>query len=669
MSMVLGAKTAIAAAVDAYFNLVTLLLPGDGTNGAQNNTFLDSSSNNFTITRNGNTTQGTFSPFSQTGWSNYFNGSTDYFNFAAQSGFSFGTGDWAIETFVYLTSTADQAIYDARPTSTNGLYPLVDTAGGKFRYYTNSASRIESNSTFSANTWYHLVVSRVSGTTRMFIDGVVQSTTYTDSNNYIVGTNRPTIGIGGFNLTGPLSGYLSNMRVLKGSGYTSVTVPTAPLTAVTNTQLLICQSNRFVDNSANAYAITITGTPSVQAFSPFAPTAAYSASTNGGSGYFDGTGDYLTVGTAADWTFLHNTTAAWTMEFWVYNTTTGSATTLLDTNASTTGSTGVTVQKTASEFINVFITYSSAGNNIVNGTSNITLKANAWNHVFISYNQSLANTNLVFYINGAAAGTANKTANTPSSGNPANALSIATYGAGAGQFFPGYIGSLRISNTVRSTPSSVPTSPYTSDANTKLLANFTNAGITDATAKNDLETVGNAQISTTQSKFGGSSIYLDGVGDYCALRSNQDLILGSGDFTIECWLYPESQPGAYNAIVGGNATGQPLLSLRGSGTSSSIGFNAYGSADVFNISYTFTQNTWVHIAVSRSGTNLRLFINGTQTGSTVTNSTNFSGAITTVGVADNGNYLLKGYIDDLRITRFARYTSNFTAPTAAFALQ
>jgi hypothetical protein len=66
---------------------------------------------------------------------------------------------------------------------------------------------------------------------------------------------------------------------------------------------------------------------------------------------------------------------------------------------------------------------------------------------------------------------------------------------------------------------------------------------------------------------------------------------------------------------------------------------------------------------------LRLFINGTQTGSTVTNSTNFSGAITTVGVADNGNYLLKGYIDDLRITRFARYTSNFTAPTAAFALQ
>jgi len=57
---------------DQYFEQTTLLLPGNGTNGAQNNTFIDASTNNFTITRNGNTTQGTFSPFSPTGWSNSF---------------------------------------------------------------------------------------------------------------------------------------------------------------------------------------------------------------------------------------------------------------------------------------------------------------------------------------------------------------------------------------------------------------------------------------------------------------------------------------------------------------------------------------------------------------------------------------------------------------------
>mgnify|MGYP003349823598 CR=1 FL=1 len=59
---------------DPQFDYVTLLLNGDGTNGGQNNTFLDSSTNNFTITRNGNTTQGSFSPYGNL-WSNYFGGS------------------------------------------------------------------------------------------------------------------------------------------------------------------------------------------------------------------------------------------------------------------------------------------------------------------------------------------------------------------------------------------------------------------------------------------------------------------------------------------------------------------------------------------------------------------------------------------------------------------
>ena len=65
---------------DPFFEQTVLLLHGDGTNGAQNNTFLDSSSNNFTITRNGNTTQGTFTPFSLAAgeWSNFFYGNGDY---------------------------------------------------------------------------------------------------------------------------------------------------------------------------------------------------------------------------------------------------------------------------------------------------------------------------------------------------------------------------------------------------------------------------------------------------------------------------------------------------------------------------------------------------------------------------------------------------------------
>ena len=66
--------------LDPQFNYVTMLLHGDGTNGAQNNTFLDSSTNNFTITRNGNTTQGSFSPYGSN-WSNFFNGTDSWFTF------------------------------------------------------------------------------------------------------------------------------------------------------------------------------------------------------------------------------------------------------------------------------------------------------------------------------------------------------------------------------------------------------------------------------------------------------------------------------------------------------------------------------------------------------------------------------------------------------------
>ena len=77
---------------DPYFNYTTLLLPGNGTNGAQNNTFLDSSTNAFSITRNGNTTQGTFSPFSQTGWGNYFDGSGDYLSGPTNNAVSTFTG-------------------------------------------------------------------------------------------------------------------------------------------------------------------------------------------------------------------------------------------------------------------------------------------------------------------------------------------------------------------------------------------------------------------------------------------------------------------------------------------------------------------------------------------------------------------------------------------------
>jgi hypothetical protein len=85
---------------DPQFNYVTMLLHGDGTNGAQNNTFLDSSTNNFAITRGGNTTQGSFSPYGSN-WGNYFgtaNGNALLFTELTLS------SDFTIETWIYQTA-------------------------------------------------------------------------------------------------------------------------------------------------------------------------------------------------------------------------------------------------------------------------------------------------------------------------------------------------------------------------------------------------------------------------------------------------------------------------------------------------------------------------------------------------------------------------------------
>jgi hypothetical protein len=208
-----------------------------------------------------------------------------------------------------------------------------------------------------------------------------------------------------------------------------------------------------------------------------------------------------------------------------------------------------------------------------------------------------------------------------------------------------------------------------------LLLSGTNGGITDATAKGVFETVGSAQISTAQSKFGGSSMAFDGSGDALILPASQNLALETGNFTIEMWVYGANNGGT----VGGSYP--RLFSLGTVQTTGSIeSYNAAGTlyVEIFGSSITFTASTllnssWNHFAISRSGSSVKAFVNGTQVGSTLTNSTNLNKAASSTSIigaatASTGNF--NGYIDDLRITKgYARYTANFTPPTAAFPTQ
>jgi hypothetical protein len=656
MNMLLGARTAIAAAVDEFFNLTTLLLPGDGTNGAQNNTFLDSSTNNFTITRNGNTTQGTFSPFSQTGWSNYFDGTDDYLSVADNAVLRPGAGAFTLEAWIYRGAAgAAHTIYAKGGASTGIVFQV--TSGNVLRF-THTTTNIDSTGTISANTWTHVVVVREgTGTnqTKLYINGTQDgqgtvSTDFTQTEEVRIGTNRGA--------TEDFNGYISNLRFTKGAAlYTGNFTPsTSPLTttsqgaSATDVELLTCQSNRFVDNSSNGFSITVNNNASVQAFSPFLPTIPYSAATVGGSGYFDASGDYLTATQSA---FI--ATGDFTCEAWYYQINQTSGFQGIVSTAAAGGTTGIRIT-TDSGTLTIWLNNSSV--------TVASAPQNQWNHVAISRTGTGSN-NVSCYLNGTRVGQLTNTGSTTNS-----SLTVGRYYYDTADYYiNGYISNVRLvvgSGLYSGATITVPTAPFTAVTNTQLLLNFTNAGITDATAKNVLETLGNAQISTTQSKFGGSSVYFDGTGDYLDIPSTINAQFGTGDFTVEGWLYLNSLAATQVLFefraASGASYGQVYITTGGV-------LRFYLPTDV-GTSNTLSTGAWTHFAITRASGTLNMYIGGTR-GYSATYTTAMDATRFRIGADVNGANGVNGYIDDLRFTKgFARYTgSTLTVPTAAFALQ
>jgi hypothetical protein len=210
----------------------------------------------------------------------------------------------------------------------------------------------------------------------------------------------------------------------------------------------------------------------------------------------------------------------------------------------------------------------------------------------------------------------------------------------------------------------VPTAPPTGGT---ALLNFTNAGIFDNTGKNNLETVGNAQINTTTKKYGTGSLEFDGTGDWLLLPHTLDQQLRTATFTIEFWVYLASgDTGSNRGLVAkGTSTTGFLVSLN---TTQKVVFTF--TTSTITSTGSINLNSWNHIAVVRAGTGTdqtNIYINGTNDG-TGTVSIDFSQTtVMYVGANRTGGDPMKGFIDDLRITKgVARYTANFTPPTKAF---
>jgi len=730
---------------DPYYEYTTLLLPGTGTNGAQNNLFLDSgtagdavftasisgttmtvsavtsgtiyvgclitgtgvtanttitalgtgsggvgtytvsqsqtvssttiTSDGFPITRNGNTTQGTFSPFSQTGWGNYTAGSVSgasRIDVAGTSGL-FGTNvSYTIEGwFNFITpSVTDNTNIIATNTNTYPSRWVIDanvtSSLINLRIITESNAILYSGSTvsYSLGSWVHLAIvnDNAANTLTFYINGQAAGTRAKVS----LGSYATLNLLNQYGVASAVPFYASNFRITNGQALysTNFTPSTVPLTTTSqgatagNVALLTFQSNRFVDNSSSPKTLTVNGSNSVVAFSPFNPTASWSAATYGGSGYFDGSGDYLTVPDNAAFAFG---SGAVTIEAWVYSTITISAfTTFLaqSDNASAAGSSFVFLADTSGKLNFEFY----SGSSTLSLVDPDVLPTRQWVHIAAVRNSS--NT-VSIYVNGVR-----KATNSSYSSSVNDSSSLPSVGARNTGIQPltGYISSARIvKGTAVYDPTlttlTVPTAPLTNITNTSLLLNFTNAGIYDATSKNDLETVGSAQISTAQSKWGGSSMAFDGTGDWLLIPDQPIQRIGTGNFTIEMWVYRNSS-GTYGLAGKGTGTTGWLVSLN---SSNQVVFT-YGSSTITS-SGTVSATTWTHIAVVREGTSTnqtKIYINGTNDG-TGTVSTDFNQTNSMyIGADRTGGSAANAYVQDVRITNYARYTGNFTAPTAAF---
>ena len=329
----------IASAVSSFslvFSIVnsqytSALITSVGANLADNNDFVDSSTNSHTITPTGNVTQNTFSPYRHGGNSVSFAGTNSssenylWINAAIVP----ATGSWTYESWVRIDRKSDGerhsliSWYANSVAGRGNIFVRADNEtnpGIVFVYVDGMSVYPQSTTRIDDSAWHHVVVERDGNVWSVWIDGTredqqTQNVTLNTSVNTRLGhiVNTSATSHSG------LKGLMRDVRFstsAKYSGATSISVPTEDQATTTGYALLCCQSfDPYTDKTGNR-EITVYSDTSVKQIGagPYTHTV-YSASDNGGSMYFDGNGDRLDVG--PDNSFLVGTGSV-TMECWCY---------------------------------------------------------------------------------------------------------------------------------------------------------------------------------------------------------------------------------------------------------------------------------------------------------------------------------------------------------------
>jgi hypothetical protein len=656
-------------------------VPGTSLLTCQGNRLIDISQNNSTVTTNGSIAISSESPFSPAytqatpvSYSVAFDGTGDTISTPFTSAISVSTGDFTMEAWCYPTTTTNgiDSIWGSGNYSVmlyhNGTAWTLEVGDGGGNYFTIAG-------TASLNEWHHMAVTRSGSNFNLWIDGVSAGTGTTAG----ALKNSGTLVIGGNGNGQNFTGYMSNFRLVKGTAvYTgNFTRPILPLTlsgtaeiysnaanvnttfAAANTRILTCHA-ASIFNAGNAlYSnVDIAGDAKPLMGNPFGFNSPrlidYAPNIFGGSVYFDGNGDYLTLPSST----VYDLVGDFTVEAWVYPVRLNTNNWLvIDARASgATAAPWLLGLDNSSGYKLVF--YTGTGY-----TGSITIPTNTWTHIAVERNGSA----LTSYVNGARDYyNASYGTGAISPGATAPRMNSKDLGIGAAYDVMGYISDFRFTNSAALykgpfVPSQIPLQP---SGNTTVMLDFTDAAVKDYTMRNNMETMGDLEVVTASSKFGGSSLYFDGTGDYgnISLVSNT-LILGTSDFTAEMWINPYSNTTTtYPMTIGSEAAGRFNIIL----VNGTLNVNLYGGA-TSNLTLTgplIPANIWSHIAVVRANSNIRGYYNGNVLPNTYVTSAVIGNGPLRLGSDGSGASNFFGYIDEVRITANARYTANFTPAIA-----
>ena len=568
----------------------------------------------------------------------------------------------------------------------------------------NGSSYATSTAVFrDTSSWYHLTVSCSSGAITVYVNGTAQ--TMSSSPSYPAWGNV-YFGRWSGNTSYNFDGYLSDIYGIEGSAldHTSFTesnnygglIPKAYTGSVgTNgfhidaqpahdADLLVSSIDRnngdtlFADCAG--HTITKGGDPehSIAVGNPFTG--------DDRSMFFDGSDDYIKVASASsDFAFG---TSDYTIEGWFnFRHLTGVQTICdlrpynsIDTTRSFFGTTG-----------SGLYVYFNGGNTTLAASGSLTI--DRWHHIaFVRSSSSLK-----CYVDGQLKGTISSSTNHNTDGTP-HLGSTATHtdlgDSNHEAFLQGYVYDFRIINgtaayTGEFTPPSGKltatggTYPSTTNVNTSITSGHTklliqpdkdDSSIGDETSNHTITTSGAliTASSAYESAAKSTAMYFDGNGDTIVAAASSDFAFGTGDFTVEGWYYFESIPSSTDAmLVDLRPTNSTDTDTFAFSTDTTNGVKVYSGGD-YALGGSLSTSTWHHIALVRSGGTLYVYIDGTATGSTQSYSNNLTQNSTPrLGTtADGGtSAVFTGYIFDVRITKgTARYTSNFTTPSAPFEL-